>query len=79
METRTFRRTVRLRCQPFGLSMLKDFGLTKAEAELKNKTHECEEEAEEKSFEEWWDELDDIEKEEYNAYMSNENKDLDEL
>lgn len=34
-------------------------------------------EVDEKSFEEWWDELDDIEKEEYNAIMSKENEDIE--
>lgn len=33
-------------------------------------------EVDEKSFEEWWDELDDIEKEEYNAYMSEGSEEL---
>ena len=36
-------------------------------------------EVDEKSFEEWWDELDDIEKEEYNAIMSKENKEQEEM
>lgn len=36
-----------------------------------------ENEVDDKSFEEWWDELDDIEKEEYNAIMSKENEDLE--
>lgn len=35
-------------------------------------------EVDEKSFEEWWDELDDLEKEEYNAYMSENSEDVEE-
>ena len=33
-------------------------------------------EVDEKSFEEWWNELDDIEKEEYNAIMSEGSEEL---
>ena len=36
-----------------------------------------ENEVDDKSFEEWWDELDDIEKEEYNAIMSKENEEME--
>lgn len=36
-----------------------------------------ENEVDDKSFEEWWDELDDIEKEEYTAIMSKENEEME--